>query len=105
MTSWEEVVLFEGSLPVMDEGTLLAGGWMMMLFSVETSSASWEILELADSSVEVTGLLGVSQNTSAHYELYFPESQVTKTVMPVKKFLLRFRKVNIGTADNGDSQR
>ena len=104
-TSWEQVVLLEGSLPVMDEGTLLAGGWTMMLFAIETSSASWEILELADSSVEVMGLLGVSQNTSAHYELHFPESQVTKMVMPAKKFLLVFRKVDVRTAYNGNSQR
>ena len=89
-TSWEQVVLLEGSLPIMDKGTLLARGWMAMLFAVQTSGAAWEILELADSCVEVTGLLGVRQNTSTHDELHFPESQVTETVMPVKKFLLRF---------------
>ena len=95
--------MLEGSLPVMDEGTLLAGGWMMMLFAIKTSGTLWEILELADSSVEVSGLLGMSQNTRSHDELDLLESQVTETVMPVKKFLLGFRKVDIGTAYNRNS--
>ena len=77
----------------------------MMLFPIKSSSASWEILELADGSVEVTGLLGVSQNTRAHDELHFLEAQVTEAVMPAKKFLLGFRKVDIGTADDGNSRR
>ena len=61
-TSGEQVILLKGSLPVTDEGTLLSRGRTMMLFAIETSSASWEILELADSIVEVTGLLGVPKH-------------------------------------------
>ena len=97
--------MLEGSLPVTDEGTLLSRGWTMMLFPIKTSSTSWKILKLADSSVEVSGLLGMSQNTRSHDELDLPESQVTETVMPAKKFLLGFRKVDIGTAYNRNSRR
>ena len=97
--------MLEGSLPVTDEGTLLSRGWTMMLFAIKTSGTLWEILELADGSVEVSGLLGMSQNTRSHDELDLPESQVTEMVMPAKKFLLGFRKVDIGAAYKRNSQR
>ena len=97
--------MLEGSLPVTDEGTLLARGWKTMLLAVKTCGAPWEILELADSGVQVASVLGMSQDTRPHNELELAESQVAKMVVPAKKFFLGFQKVDVGTADNRDSQR
>ena len=97
--------MFQGSLPVTDKGTLFARGQTTMLFAVKTSSTLWEFLELADGCMQVLVLLGVRQNTRLHNELDLLETEMTKTVVPMKKFFLRLGKIDVQTVDDRNSQR
>ena len=71
-----------------------------LLLAMKASSTLGELFEVTDSSVESALVLGHCQDTGLHDKEDALEVEMAETKVPMKKFFLRFREIDIGVTDN-----
>ena len=95
LLTWEQAILLECALLVLNGLMSCTRSGLMMLLSILANGTMGVMLQLTGSCLEPSGILTVGQDTSLHQKLNFSLGEVSKTKVPMQQFLLCWGEVHI----------